>query len=840
MFTKQSMLTIYRYSYVIMMEFPYVKLKTTLLHLIVVWVLTYSALVFATNEVIPTETLQRYNTQLENAEKFLKQPLDNPKQLGDLQNEAIQLGLEAQNCITTYETKQAKTKQDLDSLGKATPEEDIEVKNKRKQLETEQQQIEKSLSQCRLLNLRAKTVENNAHLILQKLTTEQLLASSASILTYQLNLLRQTDQWQIETKAIVKTFLNPPINWHNLFIAIGYGITGLLVGFIWSTHKRRYYRLQHPAIQSTSPTLSVIWRSLIKTLPYALMTGLAALSLTVAPAGIPEILTLFITLLSFSLSYAILRALLRTPTKLDGIDPVDNQTGKQIYFWARLLFFTTIIGIIFQWPALNNIDVLHATNLSIDTNSALVDASKDFNSTPSITKPPNLNTLTTNNLVGLIRIACGTLIGFTLMRLVWLMAGHFSLLRKARLHVGASLALLVAIGSLWLGYRNFSLYLFTGVFGSLFLTLLAWLLLHIPSEIFDGLDEGRAIWQQSFRQHLGLKPNQLVPGLLWIRLTYSLVVSGLISIAILRLWGMSEQTMLIMLNQVINGFNIGGLKLEPLRLLGGILLVVLLISFTQVFKQHLAETWLKRTTLSKGAREATTIISGYIIVLIAILLGLSIAGIEFKNLAIIAGALSVGIGFGLQNIVNNFVSGLILLFERPIRKGDWIKVGNAEGYVREISIRSTTIQTFDRSDIIVPNSEIISGQVINMMLNDNYGRIIIAIGVSYGSDTEKVMKLLREVAMEHPLVIKDRNDMKINIFFRGFGDNALNFELSCFVREIETKSAVTSDLNLAIDKRFRDQGIEVPFPQRTVHIVAKDATSVDQSTETSTKPTNLS
>ena len=213
-----------------------------------------------------------------------------------------------------------------------------------------------------------------------------------------------------------------------------------------------------------------------------------------------------------------------------------------------------------------------------------------------------------------------------------------------------------------------------------------------------------------------------------------------------------------------------GFTLEPLRIISGLLILAVLVSLTHVFKKNLAESWLRRTTLSRGAREAITTVSGYSGILLAILMGLSVAGIEFKNLAIIAGALSVGIGFGLQNIVNNFVSGLILLFERPIRRGDWIKVGNAEGYVRDISIRSTTIQTFDRSDIIVPNSEIISGQVTNMMLNDNFGRIILPVGVAYGSDTEQVMQILREVANAHPAVLKDRSDMKINVFFRGFGN----------------------------------------------------------------------
>jgi len=293
----------------------------------------------------------------------------------------------------------------------------------------------------------------------------------------------------------------------------------------------------------------------------------------------------------------------------------------------------------------------------------------------------------------------------------------------------------------------------------------------------------------------------------------------LAALLMLRLWGVPEQYLALFLNRLDNGFEIAGFTLEPLRIIGGLLVIALLISMTHVLKTHLADNWLQRTSLSRAAQETATTVSGYVGILLAILLGLSVAGIEFKNLAIIVGALSVGIGFGLQNIVNNFVSGLILLFERPIRKGDWIKVGNAEGYVRDISIRSTTIQTFEHSDIIVPNSEIISGQVTNMMLTDNIGRIVIPINAASDSNAEQVMRVLREAAEAHPSVIKDRSNMKINVFFRGFGENGLNFELRCFIREIETRFTIASDLNLAINKAFRQQHIEMPLPQRTIHLL---------------------
>ena len=163
-------------------------------------------------------------------------------------------------------------------------------------------------------------------------------------------------------------------------------------------------------------------------------------------------------------------------------------------------------------------------------------------------------------------------------------------------------------------------------------------------------------------------------------------------------------------------------------------------------------------------------------------------------------------------------SGLILLFERPIRKGDWIIVGGTEGYVRDIRIRSTIIQTFDRSDVIVPNSELISNQVVNWMLSSNAGRAVIPVGTAYGSDTEKVRDILLAVAEENVNVVKAGSLPKPKVVFRGFGDSSLDFELRVFLYNINERLDVISDLNFAIDKAFREEGIEIPFPQRDLHV----------------------
>ena len=224
--------------------------------------------------------------------------------------------------------------------------------------------------------------------------------------------------------------------------------------------------------------------------------------------------------------------------------------------------------------------------------------------------------------------------------------------------------------------------------------------------------------------------------------------------------------------------------------------------------------------MDHASKESMVSLTGYFTVALAFLLALSIAGVELANLALIAGALSVGIGFGLQNIVNNFISGVILLFERPIKTGDWIVVGGTEGYVKKISIRSTQIQTFDRSDVIVPNSELISTQVTNWMFRDKIGRVIVPIGVAYGSDVQRVKENLLHIAHHHQAVItKSPIIAKPWVLFRAFGDSSLNFELRCYIRSVDERLSVISDMNFEIDKAFREAGIEIPFPQRDVHLI---------------------
>jgi len=224
---------------------------------------------------------------------------------------------------------------------------------------------------------------------------------------------------------------------------------------------------------------------------------------------------------------------------------------------------------------------------------------------------------------------------------------------------------------------------------------------------------------------------------------------------------------------------------------------------------------LPRLDLPRGVPGAISIITSYLIIGFGIIVAIMGAGINLNSFALLAGALGVGIGFGLQNIVNNFISGLILIFERPIQIGDAVQVEELSGRVTHIGIRSSTIKTWDGAEVIVPNGNLISNKLINWTLSDQRRRIEIKVGVAYGSDVSLVMAILLECAKQNEKIIEYPAPQ---VLFDDFADSSLNFELRCWTADFASWVEIRSEIRVAIDKAFKEKNIEIPFPQRDLHL----------------------
>ncbi len=263
-------------------------------------------------------------------------------------------------------------------------------------------------------------------------------------------------------------------------------------------------------------------------------------------------------------------------------------------------------------------------------------------------------------------------------------------------------------------------------------------------------------------------------------------------------------------------FRLGGLPITLVFLLKAASFLCVLVLFSHFTMQFLQKRVLTHTPLELGQQYAVAKVISYLLFVLGLIVGLQSLGLDLSSLVVVGGALGIGVGLGLQAIVSNFVAGLILLLEQPIKLGDRIEVGNTYGDVVRLRGRSTWIRTNDNLVIIVPNSEFINQRVTNWTANDRRVRIALPVGVSYGSNPQVVREVILAIAQSHPDVLADPGP---EVIFLDFGDSSLDFELRVWtIQQVQTPARLKSDLYFALFDAFRERGIEIPFPQRDLHV----------------------
>lgn len=378
-----------------------------------------------------------------------------------------------------------------------------------------------------------------------------------------------------------------------------------------------------------------------------------------------------------------------------------------------------------------------------------------------------------------------------------------------RINIVTAVLMLGTLGVGLFGYPNLSAYILNRYIASAILLVLFFMV----KSFLEGLITRIfvvGLWGKTFHARRSL--------LIKINFILSVLINPLLIVVfiflLLNLWGFSSDFLMHVAKKILFGFSIGGIKISLVAIVLGILVFIISYSLVKMFRSHLMQNAFTRLEVDEGIRHSLDSFVNFIGIILSLLLAIMVMGGDLTNLTVIAGALSVGIGFGLQNVINNFVSGIIILFERPFKVGDWVNIAGEEGKIKQINIRSTELETFKKTSVIVPNATLLSSSVINMTHGNNWTRVNLSVGVAYGTDVEKVRDILIECAKANPKVLKRPEPY---VVFQNFGASSLDFDLRCYSDNIWEGWSIPSELRYAIYKRFNEEGIEIPFQQVVIH-----------------------
>ncbi len=730
------------------------------------------------------EEMEKMSIQLKKINKNLNRGQFDGNDLAAWTKLSIKMKSTASLCVSNSEAASLDLKSVMEGLGEKVTGEDVEVTKKRSTYQKQKDELDKTLAKCNLFVVSSDEVSARIEEAEKSYFKQKYFAKSPDIieliiayLDNPIAILEESGEFILSRSGVREIgALDMTLSIVAVLISIYIGIWFRKKLLLLESKRQWQDEFSVNLIRATLTTLS-------HALPYLVGSAVAAITsviITIEVEEIPFVTEFFVGLLIFFLAITVIRLLFSPLPPAKPFIAFSPHIAQALAKRLKVLAILGLIGYLAFYTVFSE--------SIIESNLMLM-----------------------RNIFSL----------FFVVNLVWTLQVIIKSPKLPKLRYISILVIIAVSASLiaeWMGYRNLA-------FSSRRIIMLSFIVFvafigvaKIFRDIFNAIDDGTYPWCRRIHKILGVEKGEKVPGLIWIRLLTTIVIWGSFAVLFINAWDYSGGVIEHVRGYIVNGFDIGEFRIIPSRVLWALLIFGSIVIFSSWVRSQLESNWLKMTSMGQGARDAMVTIIGYIMFIAALLAGLSAAGFDFGNIAIVAGALSVGIGFGLQNIVNNFVSGLILLFERPIRKGDWIVVGGTEGNVKEIQIRSTIIQTFDRSDVIVPNSELISGQVTNWVLSSKTGRATIPVGVAYGTDTEKVRDILLAIAEENENVVKTGLVPKPKVLFREFGDSSLNFELRVFLDRIDTRLSVISEINFAIDKAFREEGIEIPFPQRDLHV----------------------